>query len=155
MDCWVIDASVYLALHLGEKRFAKALNSVIEDYLQGVILPLAPTIQHYEIMSGLQTVVSRGKIGPYIIDEAMADTFELEIEYRTIYLNYEHLSRFCRQYKCTVYNAAYLVLAEQEKARFLTADKKLYKVLHPHLDWVIWLGDYPKIGKKNLKHRVS
>lgn len=148
MDSWIIDSSVILAAHLGDKKFRKAVTRVIEDCMDGTIYPLAPVLQIYEVIHGLQSVVHKKKLDDHLIEDAIADTFDLEIEYRSAYLYYEHMLRFCRQFGCSMYTASYLVLAEQERANFLTADKKLYKTLHPYLDWVVWLGDYPKIKKK-------
>jgi predicted nucleic acid-binding protein len=149
MERWIIDSSVILAAHLGDKKFRKVVSRVIEDCMNGTIYPLAPIPQMYEIIQGLQEIVYKNKLDNHLIEDAIADTFDLDIEYRSVYLYYEPMLRFCRQFHCSMYTASYLVLAEQERANFLTADKKLYKTLHPKLEWVIWLGDYPKIKKKS------
>ena len=48
-----------------------------------------------------------------------------------------------RRFNCRAYAASYLALAEARQESFITADERLYAAVHPHLDWVIWIRDYP------------
>jgi hypothetical protein len=34
-------------------------------------------------------------------------------------------------------------LAEARKESFIIADGRLYAAIHAHLDWVLWIRDYP------------
>ncbi len=45
-------------------------------------------------------------------------------------------------YNCSVYDAAYLALAEERKEPFITADERLYYAVSGHLGQVIWVRDY-------------
>ncbi len=48
-----------------------------------------------------------------------------------------------RRFTCSAYDAAYLAAAEARQESFITADERLYATVHAHLDWVIWIRDYP------------
>jgi predicted nucleic acid-binding protein len=43
-----------------------------------------------------------------------------------------------------IYDATYLAVAQINDCDFWTADEKLYNVVRDELDWVRWLGDYPR-----------
>jgi len=48
-----------------------------------------------------------------------------------------------RQFDRSAYAAAYLTLAQETGQPLLTGDLRLYNAVHPHLDWVLWIEDYP------------
>ncbi|MCS7191206.1 MAG: type II toxin-antitoxin system VapC family toxin, partial [Fimbriimonadales bacterium] len=47
-----------------------------------------------------------------------------------------------QQYDRSVYDCAYLALAQQLGVWFFTGDRRLYNALQPHLAFVRWVGDY-------------
>jgi predicted nucleic acid-binding protein len=47
-----------------------------------------------------------------------------------------------RQFNCSVYDAAYLTLAQDTGQALLTGDLRLYNAVHAHLDWVLWIDNY-------------
>jgi predicted nucleic acid-binding protein len=47
-----------------------------------------------------------------------------------------------RQFDRSVYDAAYLALAQETDQTLITGDLRLYQAVHAHLNWVQWIEDY-------------
>jgi predicted nucleic acid-binding protein len=65
----------------------------------------------------------------------------LDIE--IIYQAWGVMLPLARQFNFSVYDAAYLALAQATGESLLTGDLRLYNSVHPHLEWVLWIEDYP------------
>ena len=48
-----------------------------------------------------------------------------------------------RQFRRTAYDVAYLALAQDLGEPVITGDLRLYHAVYPHVNWAIWIGDYP------------
>jgi len=47
-----------------------------------------------------------------------------------------------RRFNCSVYDAAYLTLAERLGEPFVTGDEELYRAVHEQMERVIWIENY-------------
>ena len=54
----------------------------------------------------------------------------------------EKTFKMARRHNRSVYNCAYLSLAERERCNIFTADKHLYNALNDKVPFIRWIGNY-------------
>lgn len=64
---------------------------------------------------------------------------------RRIILDVKIVYAFSREYKRSIYDSFYLILAQNLKADLWTADKKLYDAVRNKLQFVKWIENYNRI----------
>lgn len=105
---------------------------------EGTIL-VVPALWVYEVSSVLRKHIAAGKFeaqdGPAILADLMA--LSIDVVGPTESLARSGLTWAARLNQRVVYDGAYLALAEQEKAQFWTADRRLFNAARAlSLDWV-------------------
>ncbi len=139
-----IDASVALKLVLDEEDSDKAqalwVSWVVED-----IEAIAPCHLAFEVTSVIRHHVYRREISP----EAGQLAFEaLQAQgirlVRPAPLHERAWALAQRFNRPTAYDAYYLALAQLAGCEVWTADHRLYHAVAEVLQWVKWLGDYPR-----------
>ena len=60
-------------------------------------------------------------------------------------VTWQQLLPLALRFDRSAYDAAYLALAEKTKEPLITGDRRLYRAVREHLDWVQWMGDYPQV----------
>jgi predicted nucleic acid-binding protein len=138
----VIDSSVALKWRLrGEEAEAEA-DALQDNFLAGRIRLLIPTLFDYEIVNTLKVAVVRGRISKAVAEQAIADYQAHGFE-RYDFLHLEDLAfQLAFQYQRSVYDAAYLALAQTEGVTFYTGDKRLFNAVSASLPWVKWIEAY-------------
>ena len=61
-------------------------------------------------------------------------------------LEWGEMLALARRFERSIYDAAYLALAQKLDEPFITGDERLYHAVSTHLDWVRWLEDYAEQG---------
>lgn len=142
-DRIVIDASVAVKWRLpGEGGEAEA-KALLLDFLAGRLRLLTPTLFDYEISNALKVAVVRGRISRQEAEQALADYQSYGFE-RYDFLHLQNLAfQLAHQYQRSVYDAAYLALAETQGVVFYTGDKRLFNAVSALLPWVKWIEAYP------------
>jgi predicted nucleic acid-binding protein len=122
----VIDASVMLSYILPDEATPKYIVSIFHKYATGKVTLLAPTLLNYEIGNAIKSAVKQKRISQLTATGIIEVFSQLKIAYLdpdivgTISLSLKHNLSF--------YDAAYLYLAQEQKAKLVTLDKKLQEV---------------------------
>jgi predicted nucleic acid-binding protein len=136
----IVDASVLLRAFLPDESQPHAL-AVVRDHVSGKIKLKAPTLLIYELSNAVWQAERRGRIDRHQTVRILQSFANLDIE--VLPQAWGEMLPMARLYERSAYDAAYLILAEQSGERFITGDLRLYHAVHKHLDWVLWLEDYP------------
>ena len=136
----IVDASVLLRAFLPDETQPNAL-AVVRDHVLGKIQIKAPALLPYEINNAVWQAERRRRITSSQADRIIQSFSKLDIE--IIPQSWKKLLPLARQFDRSAYDAAYLALAQETSQPLLTGDLRLYNAVHPHLDWVMWIEDYP------------
>ncbi|MGL5858138.1 MAG: type II toxin-antitoxin system VapC family toxin [Angustibacter sp.] len=122
----VVDSSALVDVLVGGQPHPDLLDLVATQELH------APALLDFEVASALRGHVLAGKLSERRLGEALADFTALHIER---YLMTEYLrSVVALRENLTVYDAAYVVLAQALLAPIVTADAKLLEVSRLGID---------------------
>ena len=136
----IVDANVILRAFFPDEAQAQA-QAAIRDHVAGRVELKAPTLLPFELSNAIRQAERRGRITIAQADEILQTVTRLDIE--IIPQTWGEMLPLARQFDCSAYDAAYLSLAQDSAESFLTGDLRLYNRVHPHLDWVLWIEDYP------------
>lgn len=120
----VLDASIALAWQFGDENVG-AVQDVLADVVgNGAVVP---ALWRFEVANGLTMAMRRGRIDEDERNDALTDLSDLEIE-----LDEESAERcwsitvtLAQIYRLTVYDAAYLELAQRRRLPLATLDQAL------------------------------
>lgn len=140
----VLDASVALKWQFGDEESTHAAMALMEDYIEGRVELISPTLFPYEIVSGIHVAINRKRIVEQDGYRAIGYLRSLGIELRSFDDLVEPTFRLARKYNLSPYDCAYLALADKEGCDFYTGDRKLFQATRPHFPWVKWIGDYSR-----------
>jgi len=136
----IVDASVLLHAFLPDETQPNAL-AVVRDHVLGRLHLKAPALLPYELSNAVWQAERRGRITRSQADRIIQSFSRLDIE--IISQDWGVMLPLARQFDRSAYDAAYLTLAQETGQPLLTGDLRLYNAVHPHLDWVLWIEDYP------------
>jgi predicted nucleic acid-binding protein len=139
----VIDASVALKWWLRDEDSTAQADQVQTDFLCGDLSLVAPALFDYEVVNTLKMAVVRNRIDEAYALSAITDLVAYDIEsHGTLSLQPLAFQLACRHQR-SVYDAAYLALAQTFGFDFYTGDKRLFNAVNSIFPWVKWIGDYP------------
>lgn len=138
----IIDASVALKWRLRDEEATSQADALLDDYLAGELGLLTPTLFDYEITNALKVAVTKGRLTE---NEAITALIDFQAFNIKLY-NFQELQtltfRLAYQHQRSVYDSAYLALAQLKGLWFYTGDKRLFNAVSQTLSWVKWVGDY-------------
>lgn len=138
----VIDASVALKWWLRDEDAAAEADEIQVGLLGGNLKLIAPSLFDYEIVNTLKVAVVRNRITePYALT-AIAELTSYDIERHDIRALQQSAFQLACQHQRSVYDAAYLALAQALSLDFYTGDKRLFNAVTRVFNWVKWIGDY-------------
>jgi len=142
----VIDSSIVLKWYLrdDEDDSEKAL-ALLDDFIHGKLDLFAPDLIYHEVLNGLIVAQRRGRIELQQVENAIEGFVELDISLFNTRAHYKKILYFAETYKRSAYDAAYLILAEDKKVQYLTADLKLYNAVKDKIKWVNLIDYYKKV----------
>ena len=116
MTSYVVDASVAVELVL-KTRLGVDIDRLIQNYEL-----FAPDLIELEVLSALRNFVLRGELSDGAALSAIGELETMDVER----IRYEGLSKLIWRYhrNVTIYDAAYLAVAEDRNLGILTADSK-------------------------------
>jgi predicted nucleic acid-binding protein len=139
-----IDANV-LVMALIAGPLADRANALFAQWQRDDVQLIAPMLFAYEVPSAIRRAVHLKQVTSTEGDAAFEKFLRLPVRLSTrrevIPIAWELAKQFSRP---QIYDATYLAVAQINDCDFWTADEKLYNVVRDELDWVRWLGDYPR-----------
>lgn len=148
----VVDASVLLAFYLPAEPYKTQALSLLARVAAGEIRLVVPSLARYEILNALSRCVRGLKPGPKLAredaEEILAALASLHLEGHDVQGLEGRILAIAEKHGCSAYDAAYLALAEQLGAQFVTADARLCAALGPEFPQVVFVGDLAGIGTK-------
>ena len=146
-DRLVIDASVVLKSYLPEEGSIQAQAIFYDCALRHVEI-FAPDLITYEVMNALLVAVRRHRLASARGEEILREFSLLALPTHSMKRLEGRVWALAQEYQRTAYDAAYLALAEREKALLVTGDRRLYNAVKNKLKWVQYIEDYkPKAPK--------
>jgi len=126
-EALVLDASVIVKWY-SEEDDSDIAQDIRDHFFKSKIKILVPDILFYEVANALRynQVLTENEI-----TSAIADLYEIGFE--RIFMDKSMLSRtasIALKSNITVYDAAYISLAEQSECKYITADEKLVEKCH-------------------------
>ena len=136
----IIDANVILRAFFPDQAQEQA-QAVVRDHVVGQLVLKAPDLLPYELANAVWQAQRRGRLTAAQAQEIIQAMEGLHIE--IVPLGWGEMLPLAHRFDRSAYDAAYLFLAERLGEPLITGDERLYNAVHPHLDWVLWLGAYP------------
>jgi len=136
----IIDASVLLCAFFPDEAQTQA-QRLVREHVAGRVQLKALALLPYELSNAVWQAERRGRVSRSQADEIQQAFTGLDIE--IIPQTWGEMLPLARRFNRSAYDAAYLALAEVRKEPLITADERLYHTVRDHLDWVIWIRDYP------------
>jgi predicted nucleic acid-binding protein len=134
----IVDASVILSAFFPDEEQAQAL---IRDHVIGRVGLVAPSLLLYEVTNAVVQARRRERISDEQAEGILSSFEGLGIALGPV--TWQQMLSLALRFDRSAYDAAYLALAQMTDQPLVTADSRLYHAVHPHLDWVQWIGDYP------------
>jgi predicted nucleic acid-binding protein len=138
----VLDATVALKWQFEDEEVTSAAMALLEDFVEGKVELITPTLFPYEILSAINVAINRKRIEEEAGYRAMNYITSLGIELRSFDDLIGPTFYMARQYGLSSYDCAYMALAEKENCDFFTGDKRLFNSIKNRLPWIKWIGDY-------------
>ena len=136
----IVDASVLLGAFFPDEAQAQA-QLLLRQHASGQVRLKAPSILLYEVSNAVWQAERRGRIPGAQAAEILQTAAALNID--LLPLEWGEMLPLARRFGRRAYDAAYLTLAERSGEQLITGDERLYNAVHPGLDWVVWIGNYP------------
>jgi len=138
----VIDASAALKWQFKEEEASETAIALLKDFVEGKIELITVTLFPYEILSALNVAIKRGRISEAAGYKALTYLTSLGIEEKIFDDLIGTTFKITRKYHLSIYDGAYITLAEREECNFYTGDKRLFNAAKVHLPRVKWIGNY-------------
>jgi len=138
----VIDASVALKWQFEEEEASGPATLLLNDFVEGKVELITPTLFSYEILSAINVAVSRKRISEAVGKKTLTYLAALGIEERSFEGLIDPAFRMARKFNLSTYDCAYVALAERERCNLYTGDRKLFHAAEKHLPCVKWIGNY-------------
>jgi predicted nucleic acid-binding protein len=143
MTTIVIDANVALALVV-PLPYSDRVMQLVEEWQGQAIRFAVPALWGYEVVSGLRKAVTADVLTEEEAERAIQELWALDIEEvpATVERHRQALTWSERLGQTVAYDAQYMVVAEEIKVPFWTADQPLSKAARAaDADWVHWIGE--------------
>lgn len=135
----IVDASVLLHAFLPDELQPNAL-AVVREHASGRLHLKAPALLPYELSNAVWQAEWRGRITRSQADRIIQSFGNLDIE--IIPQPWGEMLPLARQFDRSVYDAAYLSLAERLGEPLVTGDERLYNAVKGKLDFVLYIADF-------------
>ncbi len=135
----IVDASVLLHAFLPDELQPNAL-AVVREHASGRLHLKAPALLPYELSNAVWQAERRGRITRSQADRIIQSFGNLDIE--IIPQPWGEMLPLARQFDRSVYDAAYLSLAERLGEPLITGDERLYNAVKGKLDFVLYIADF-------------
>ena len=133
----VLDASVTLGWYFEDEKFPTADALLDSVAAEGA---LAPSVWRLEVANGFLSAVRRKRIDAAFRDSALQHlgSLPIEVDPETDLHVWTVTSKLAERFNLTIYDAAYLELAQRRRLPLATLDEALRAAAHA--SGVEWLG---------------
>jgi len=138
----VLDASVALKWILRDEEATSQADALLADVLAGQLSLIVPSLFDYEIANALAVAVAKGRLDEAKAWMALADFQFYSIKRVNFPTLQDNAFQLALRHHRSVYDSAYVALAQSLDMWLFTGDKRLFNALGGALDWVKWIGDY-------------
>lgn len=139
MNEMVVDASVVLKWYLPDESWGDRALRLLDMHVTGEVVLLAPTLLPYEVLNALLVAERRGRADKQLTEESVEAFWGLDLTLVDPFA-FDILS-MARPFNRSIYDAAYLALAEARKIDLLTDDQRMYHAAGHRLKWLRWIGE--------------
>ena len=139
----IVDASVVLGAFFPDETQDRA-QALIRDHVIGRVQLAAPTLLLYEVTNAVLQARRRGRINDEQADEILSSFEGLGIVLEPV--TWQQMLPLAVRFDRSAYDAAYLALAEATGQRLITGDSRMHHAVCQRLEYVDWIGDYPRAG---------
>lgn len=143
-DRIVIDASVALKWQFKDELETEQAIQMLIDFINGKIELISPNLFAYEIANAVNIAVIKERMSEKEGLDAINDILSIGVVFFDFASLVERSFRIARIYKRSVYDCAYLSLAEKEGCMIYTADKRFFNAIKDRIKFIRWVGDYGK-----------
>lgn len=137
----IVDASVILSAFFPDEAQDQA-QALIRDHVIGQVQLTAPTFFLYEVTNAVLQARRRGRISDEQAEGILSAFEGLGIVLEPV--TWQQILSLAVRFDRSAYDAAYLALAQVTEQDLVTGDLRMYNAVREHLDWVQWIGDYPR-----------
>ncbi len=145
----VIDACVAAKWFLRDEDFVCEADQLLIDASENRILLIVPNLFDYEISNVLLTAVRGKRLTPEQAQRFLRDLQEIKLVRIDDHSLGERWFSLARTMGSSVYDAAYVILAQSCEAHFVTGDRRLLRKITPEFPNVHWIGNY---SLANIEH---
>ncbi len=138
----MIDASAALKWRLRDEEATDQADALLDDFLAGKLDLLTPTLFDHEIANALKVAVTAKRLSEDEAANSVVDFGQYDIERRDFRPIQNLAFRLAYQHQRSVYDGAYVALAQSEGLWLYTGDRRLFNAVGKALPWVKWIGDY-------------
>lgn len=138
-----IDASVALKWWLRDEDATAEADEIQFGLLSGNLKIVVPALFDYEVVNTLKVAVVRKRITEAYALTAVSELVSYDIERHDIRALQQSAFQLACRHQRSVYDAAYLTLAQALNLDFHTGNKRLFNAVSQVFSWVKWIGDYP------------
>ncbi len=122
----MLDASVIIKWYT-EENLSPIAREIRDLYINGQILIIVPTLLEYEVLNGLKytgqfTLEELNTVGSSLENYGFKLN-KMEGKYR------QKMTEIAMNHRISIYDAAYIALAIEDKCKLITADEKIQKKL--------------------------
>ena len=142
---FVIDASVAIKWYLDDEDFVDVARSVLHDATARRIRLQAPGHFHFEVANAILSAVNSGRVTHELGQRSIDNLLSLPINVtsdRNLIMN---AYAYARQFECTLYDAAYVALADATHWPLIHADRRLQISLAGRFPHARWIARYPSL----------
>ena len=137
----VVDSSVIIKWFITEVHSPEALT-IYSSYLNGDIELLAPDLINAEVGNVIWQKQTNQGLLPTDAQQVLADFRALSITMTPTANLLEGAYQIATTYKCSVYDAMYVALSDDEKCQLVTADARLIRFAGADFPNIILLANW-------------
>jgi len=137
----IVDASVILSAFFPDEAQDQA-QALIRDHVIGQVQLAAPTLLLYEVTNAVLQARRTGRISDEQAEGILSAFEGLGIALEPV--TWQQMLSLAVRFDRSAYDAAYLALAQMTEQNLVTGDSRMYNAVCDQVDWVQWIGDYPR-----------
>lgn len=136
----IVDASVILMAFFPDEAGQVQAQALLRAHALGTLELRSPDFLVYEVTNAVLQAVRRERIPLETAQEILTAFEDLMISFEPV--SPAEVLAMGHRFDRSVYDAAYLALAETLDIQFITGDRRLFHAVSEALPWVLWIGDY-------------